>query len=78
MAHASRPLSIVLLGATGYTGKYCAENIVKHHPTNLKWAIAGRSPDKLHALATELQKEAPDRMAPGKLWLKPATILIFV
>lgn len=66
MASSGRPLGIVLLGATGYTGKYCAQNIVKNHPTNLKWGIAGRSPDKLHALAAELDKEVPDRKAPGE------------
>lgn len=60
-----RPLDIVVLGATGYTGKLCAEHIVKNHPTNLKWAIAGRSANKLDALADELQKLGGDRTAVG-------------
>lgn len=61
----TRQLDIVVLGATGYTGKLCAEHIAKNHPTNLGWAIAGRSADKLNALADELQKLASDRREPG-------------
>ncbi|KAL1961149.1 hypothetical protein VTO42DRAFT_3094 [Malbranchea cinnamomea] len=64
MSSLSRPLDIVLLGATGYTGKLCAEHIVKHHPTDLRWALAGRSAEKLNALSEELHKQAPDRKAP--------------
>jgi short subunit dehydrogenase-like uncharacterized protein len=61
----SRPLDIVLLGATGYTGTFCAEHITKEAPTNLNWAIAGRSLNKLNALFADLQKRAPDRKPPS-------------
>ncbi|PGH15459.1 hypothetical protein AJ79_02436 [Helicocarpus griseus UAMH5409] len=69
----TRHFDIILLGATGYTGKLCAEHIVKHHPTNLKWAIAGRSADKLNAFAEELHKINPDRKDPEvvSVQLKP-------
>jgi short subunit dehydrogenase-like uncharacterized protein len=63
----SREYSIVLLGATGYTGKLCAEHITKHLPTNLKWAVAGRSSSKLHDLINGLKKLNADRKQPDVL-----------
>jgi short subunit dehydrogenase-like uncharacterized protein len=62
----SREFDIVVLGPTGYTGKYCAEHIVTHLPTNLKWALAGRSTKKIEGVAQELKKLNPDRLDPGK------------
>ena len=47
----SRELDIVIFGATGYTGRLVAERLVKtrsDHP-DLRWALAGRSLDKLAA-----------------------------
>ncbi|KAF3483333.1 trans-acting enoyl reductase [Arthroderma uncinatum] len=66
----TRDLEIVLLGATGYTGRLCAEHIVKSLPTNLAWGIAGRSLGKLEALATKLQEHDKDRKAPEQLVLQ--------
>lgn len=60
-----RSLEIVLLGATGYTGKLCAEHIVKNLPTNLAWGIAGRSTKKLEDLSAKLLTYNDDRKAPG-------------
>ncbi|KAL4807554.1 Saccharopine dehydrogenase-domain-containing protein [Aspergillus unguis] len=60
----NREFDIVVLGPTGYTGKYCAEHIVKNLPTNLKWALAGRSPQKIEGVAQELKKLNPDRAEP--------------
>ncbi|OTB02556.1 hypothetical protein M426DRAFT_74502 [Hypoxylon sp. CI-4A] len=60
----SRKHDIVLLGATGYTGLLTAEYIVRHLPTNLKWAIVGRSESKLEALAKKLKDLEPDRLQP--------------
>lgn len=57
---------LVLLGATGYTGKYCAEYISTSLPTNLKWAVAGRSEKKLLALMDELGAISTDRLRPGQ------------
>lgn len=56
---------LVLLGPTGYTGHFCAQHIVKNHPTNLKWAIAGRSAQKMEPIAQELKELNPDRTQPG-------------
>ncbi|KAI9375628.1 Saccharopine dehydrogenase-domain-containing protein [Aspergillus egyptiacus] len=60
----SREFDIVVLGPTGYTGKLCAEHIVKNLPTNLKWALAGRSPQKIDGVAHGLKKLNPDRVDP--------------
>ncbi|KAL4780159.1 Saccharopine dehydrogenase-domain-containing protein [Aspergillus varians] len=60
----SREFDIVVLGPTGYTGKYCAKHIVQNLPTNLKWALAGRSQQKIEGVAQELKKLNPDRADP--------------
>lgn len=56
---------IVLLGATGYTGRLCAEYITRKLPTDLKWAVAGRSASKLSAIVNELKSFNSDRRPPG-------------
>lgn len=61
-----REYDIVLFGATGYTGKLCAEHITRKLPTNLKWAIAGRSSSKLCAIVDMLKSYNPDRLQPGQ------------
>lgn len=60
-----RDLDIVLLGATGYTGKLCAEHIITHLPADLKWAVAGRSSSRLADVVNELKALNPDRVQPG-------------
>ena len=57
---------LAVLGATGYTGKLCAEYISTSLPTNLKWAIAGRSEKKLLAIMSELGAINVDRLRPGQ------------
>ncbi|TQB76700.1 hypothetical protein MPDQ_007095 [Monascus purpureus] len=67
----SRQFDIILLGPTGYTGKWCAEHIVQYLPTDLKWALAGRSLQKIEGVAADLKKLNPDRIAPGETpWVK--------
>lgn len=63
---ADKEFDLVLLGPTGYTGKLTAEHIVRHFPTNLKWALAGRSATKIQAVAAELKRLNPDRAEPGE------------
>jgi short subunit dehydrogenase-like uncharacterized protein len=60
-----REYDIVLVGATGYTGNLTAHHIAQNLPTNLKWAIAGRSSAKLDVLAAELKRISQDRLQPG-------------
>lgn len=65
MTSAEREYELVLFGATGYTGKLCAEHIITHLPTDLRWAVAGRSASKLSAVLKELKHLTPDRLQPG-------------
>jgi short subunit dehydrogenase-like uncharacterized protein len=44
----ARPFDVVLLGATGFTGRLTAEYLARHGG-RVRWAIAGRSRDKLEA-----------------------------
>ncbi|MFI1417579.1 saccharopine dehydrogenase family protein [Streptomyces sp. NPDC020731] len=49
-----RPYDIVLFGATGFVGTLTAEYLAARAPAGLRWAIAGRSPDKLERLRERL------------------------
>ena len=49
-----RPFDIVLFGATGFTGGLTAEYLAGHAPEGTRWALAGRSPDKLEAVRERL------------------------
>lgn len=48
-----KDFDLVLFGATGFTGRLVAEYLVKKRPT-LRWALAGRSRDKLERVRGEL------------------------
>ena len=54
-----REHDIVVLGATGFTGALTAEHLVRHAPAGTRLALAGRSPDKLAAVAERLGAELP-------------------
>ncbi|KAJ6446440.1 saccharopine dehydrogenase [Purpureocillium lavendulum] len=60
-----RQYDLVVLGATGYTGRFVAEHVASHLPTNLKWAVAGRSAAKLQAVIDECAKVNADRLPPS-------------
>ncbi|KAM0504430.1 hypothetical protein ACHAP8_002839 [Fusarium lateritium] len=47
--------NIVLLGATGYTGRLCAAYMARVLPEAIPWAIAGRSKVKLEKLYKDLE-----------------------
>ena len=50
-----RELDLVVFGATGFTGRLVAEVMARHGGgEGLRWALAGRSPARLRALAAEL------------------------
>ena len=49
-----RELDLVLFGATGFTGRLTAEYLARHRPGGLRWALAGRSPDKLEGVREHL------------------------
>ncbi|QUC19314.1 uncharacterized protein UV8b_03555 [Ustilaginoidea virens] len=60
-----RQYDLVLLGASGYTGRLTAEHIATNLPSHLKWAVAGRSESKLNAVVAECQKLNSDRLPPS-------------
>ena len=63
-----REYDLILLGATGYTGKLTAQYIFKSLPLDLKWAIAGRNKQKLQEVADSLKPLNSSRQPVGKLW----------
>ncbi|KAL5117577.1 hypothetical protein ACEQ8H_004470 [Pleosporales sp. CAS-2024a] len=65
MASTSREYELILLGATGYTGKLVAEWISTQLPEDLQWAIAGRNAKKLQGVVDELTKLSPGRKQPN-------------
>lgn len=67
MVQSPRQYECIVFGASGYTGKYTAEHIIGHLPTDFKWAVAGRSENKLDALVNELKSLNPDRRQPDVL-----------
>ncbi|MFJ8706635.1 saccharopine dehydrogenase family protein [Streptomyces anulatus] len=56
---ATRPLDVVLFGATGFVGTLTAEYLAAHAPAGLRWALAGRSRAKLEGLRERLTALAP-------------------
>jgi len=46
----TRAHDIVLFGATGFTGTLVAEYLARYAPKDLRWALAGRSRDKLEGV----------------------------
>ena len=53
---AKKPYDVLLWGATGFTGALVAEYLAQHYGVgrDLRWAIGGRSREKLESLRTEL------------------------
>lgn len=49
-----RELDLVLLGATGFTGRLTAEYLARHAPVGLRWALAGRNAAKLEDVRDKL------------------------
>ncbi|KAI1282258.1 hypothetical protein F5Y07DRAFT_386252 [Xylaria sp. FL0933] len=60
----SRQYDVVIFGATGYTGLLTAEYIAGHFPTDTRWAVAGRSAQKLEDVVKTCQDFNPDRRPP--------------
>ena len=50
-----KTFDVVVYGASGFTGKLVAEYLAAHYKNgDLKWAMAGRSRDKLAAVRDEI------------------------
>ncbi|MBM7490193.1 saccharopine dehydrogenase (NAD+, L-glutamate forming) [Micromonospora luteifusca] len=54
-----RTYDVVLFGATGFTGGLTAEYLARHAPARLRWALAGRNPDRLAAVRSRLTSIDP-------------------
>ena len=67
-----REYDIVLLGATGFTGRLAAEYMVQNLPAHFKWAIAGRSKSKLDALSEHLKLDGTTGTFPSRHDTAPA------
>ncbi|KAI9731256.1 MAG: hypothetical protein M1818_007881 [Claussenomyces sp. TS43310] len=65
MPAGGRQYDIVVFGATGLTGKLTAQHIARHLPTDIRWAIAGRSAKKLAAVLAACTKLNADRLQPA-------------
>ena len=65
MADNYREYDVVLFGANGYTGKYTAEHIHCNLPSDIRWAIAGRTASKLEAVNAFLKEQSSDRSLPA-------------
>ncbi len=63
VAREDRPHAFVVYGASGYTGKLVLEYIYEHVKglgTDITFALAGRTPSKLHARVNEIAEKFPD------------------
>ena len=61
----NREYQIILYGATGFTGRLCAEYLKNNYP-EIKWAIAGRDRQKLEALKNSLGLKCETFLASGE------------
>ncbi|MFH8724998.1 saccharopine dehydrogenase family protein [Streptomyces termitum] len=64
----ARPYDVVLYGATGFVGALTAEYLAGHAPAGCRWALAGRSYDRLAALR--------DRLVAGRPHLAELPLLV--
>jgi short subunit dehydrogenase-like uncharacterized protein len=60
MPTSQREFDIVLFGATGFTGALTAEYLARNAPAGLRWALAGRSPQKLEKVRADLADIDPE------------------
>ena len=75
-----REFDLVLQGATGFTGRLAAEELRSCAPSSLRWAVAGRCPERVHALARKLDvqglvADGLDRSAVGALAARTRVVL---
>ena len=54
MPETPRPYDLVLFGATGFTGELTAAYLTRNAPEGCRWALAGRSKEKLEAVRERL------------------------
>ncbi len=52
--HKDRDFDLIVFGATGFTGQLVAEYLARNRPEGLRWALAGRSLEKLAQVRSAL------------------------
>ena len=57
MASSEREFAIVVFGASGFTGQFVVREVARNCKGKFKWAIAGRSKDKLEKVLQETASE---------------------
>jgi len=59
MSQPTEDFDLVIWGATGFTGRLTAAHLLEHQGVDgsVRWAIAGRSAEKLDAVAEEIARE---------------------
>jgi saccharopine dehydrogenase (NAD+, L-glutamate forming) len=67
----AREYDLVLFGATGFTGGLTADYLARHAPAGLRWALAGRSQERLESVRRRLAALDP---AAGDLALLHADV----
>ena len=68
----AREFTIIVYGATGFTGRLVAEYLAANYPA-LKWAMAGRTQAKLEEVRREIG--APADLPPGQWrWQEPEQV----
>jgi short subunit dehydrogenase-like uncharacterized protein len=56
----ARRFDVVVFGATGFAGRLVAEYLAERYgASDLRWAMAGRSPDKLERVRAEIAEQHP-------------------
>ena len=58
-SRSDRELDLVLVGATGFTGRLTAEYLAHHAPDGLRWALAGRNESRLEGVREHLTRIDP-------------------
>eukprot|EP00914_Ancora_sagittata_P007857 GHVO01015426.1.p1 GENE.GHVO01015426.1~~GHVO01015426.1.p1 ORF type:complete len:435 (-),score=82.25 GHVO01015426.1:115-1398(-) len=56
----SRQFDLVIFGATGFTGKHVVKELAELGTTEIKWAIAGRSEEKLRELLSSFNVKSTE------------------
>lgn len=75
-----REYDLILQGATGFTGRMAADELAKHAPPFFRWAIAGRSEERLKPIAEKhgvpfLVADASDPEAMSHLAARTKTVI---
>ena len=52
-----REFAIVVFGASGFTGQFVVREVARNCKSKFKWAVAGRSKDKLEKVLQETNSE---------------------